>query len=76
MFQTKGRSTKAADGSVTYCKKKILTAILNTGIDYSGQFEIKCGNVRSKTTTIYYVTLFTCMATKATHLELVPNLIS
>jgi len=49
---------------------------LNTGIDYGGAFQIKISNTRSKTTTTYYVALFTGMATKTIHYEFVPNLIS
>jgi hypothetical protein len=41
-----------------------------------GPFEIKGGNTRSKAITKCYIALFICMATKAIHLELVPDLTS
>jgi hypothetical protein len=47
---------------------------LNTGIDYVGPFEIQSANTTDKTTTKCYVALFICVATKAIHLEMVPNL--
>jgi len=47
---------------------------VNAGIDCVDPFEINSGNTRSKTATECDITLFICMATKATHLELVSNL--
>jgi hypothetical protein len=79
MFQVKGSSITTADGSVLQLPLARVTVVrpfLNAGIDYVGPFEIKSGNIRSKTTTKCYIALFICMATKAVHLELVSNLTS
>jgi hypothetical protein len=63
-------------GQLPFATISVARPFLNTGLDCVDEFEIKSGNARSKSTTTYYVTLFTFMTTKATHLELVPNLIS
>ena len=48
----------------------VTRTFLNAGVNYVGPFEIKIDNTRRNTTTICYVALFICMATKAIHLEL------
>ena len=74
MFQVKGSSITAADGQLLLARVTVSCLFVNAGIDYVGTFEIKSGNIRSKTTTKCYVALCICMATKAIHLELVSNL--
>lgn len=44
---------------------------LNTGVDYAGPFNIKIS--RNKTGKVY-LSIFICLATKAVHFELVPDL--
>lgn len=44
------------------------------GIDYAGPFEIKTSGLRNAPKTKGYIALFICLATKAIHLELVPDL--
>jgi hypothetical protein len=72
----KAAASQQLMGQLPLTRVTVACPFLNTGIDYVGPFEIKWGNTRSKTTTKCYIALFICMATKATHLELVSNLIS
>lgn len=44
------------------------------GVDYAGFFEIKTSALRNAPRTKGYIALFICLATKAIHLELVPDL--
>jgi len=60
-------------GQLPFATVTVARPFLNTGIDYGGALQIKSGDARSKITTTYYVALFTGMATKTIHFELVPN---
>jgi hypothetical protein len=72
----KAAASQQLIGQLPLTRVTVVHPFLNAGIDYVGPFEIKYGNTRSKTTTKCYIALFICMATKATHLELVSNLTS
>lgn len=47
---------------------------LFSGVDFAGPFSIKQSRLRKALTTKGYICLFVCMASKALHLELVPDL--
>jgi len=60
-FKLKAAASQQLIGQLPFARIAVARLFLISGIDY----------VRR-----YYVPLFICMATKTTHLELVPNLIS
>jgi hypothetical protein len=47
-----------------------LRAFIKTGLDFAGPYEIKMGRMRARPK--YYILLFTCMQTRAVHLEVTP----
>lgn len=49
---------------------------LHTGVDFTGQVEVKANKGRGIKTTKGYIALFVCLSTKAIHLELVSDLSS
>jgi hypothetical protein len=73
-FKFKSAASQQLIGQLPLARVTVARPFLNTDIDCVGPFEIKSGNTRSKTTTCY-TALFSCMATKAIHLELVSNLL-
>jgi len=75
-FKLKAAASQQLMGQLPLARVTVSHPFINAGIDYVGPFEIKSGNIRSKTTTKCYVALFICMATKAYTLELVSNLTS
>jgi len=76
MLQVKAATLQQLMGQLPLERVTVARPFLNAGIDYVGPFEIKSGNIRSKTTTKCYIALFISMATKAIHLELVSYLTS
>ncbi|XP_023247873.1 uncharacterized protein LOC111643847 [Copidosoma floridanum] len=48
-------------------------AFLKTGVDYAGPFLVKLSRSRGTGTTKGYVAVFTCMCTRAVHLEIVED---
>jgi hypothetical protein len=76
MLQVKAATLQQLMGQLLLARVTVACPFLNAGVDYVGPFEIKSGNIKSKTTTKCYIALFICMATKAIHLELVSNLTS
>jgi hypothetical protein len=65
-FKLKAAASQQLMGQLPLARVTVARPFLNSGIDYVGQFEIKSGNTRCKTTTKCYIALFICMATKAT----------
>ena len=49
-----------------------LRAFIKTGLDFAGPYEIKMG--RAKARPKYYILLFTCLQTRAVHLEVTPGM--
>ncbi len=49
-----------------------LRAFIKTGLDFAGPFEIKMGRMKARPK--YYILLFTCMQTRAVHLEVTPGM--
>ncbi len=47
-----------------------LQAFIKTGLDFAGPYEIKVGRARARPK--YYILLFTCLQTRAVHLEVTP----
>jgi hypothetical protein len=73
-FTLKAAASQQLMGQLHLAKVTVARPFLNAGIDYAGPFEIKSGNMKSKTATKCYVAWFISMATKAIRLELVSNL--
>ncbi len=47
-----------------------MRALIKTGLDFAGPYEIKVGRVKARPK--YYILLFTCLPTRAVHLEVTP----
>jgi hypothetical protein len=54
----------------SYHFEEPLRAFIKTGLDFAGPYEIKIG--RAKARPKYYILLFTCLQTRAVHLEVTP----
>ena len=54
----------------SYRFEEPLRAFIKTGLDFAGPYEIKVG--RAKARPKYYILLFTCLQTRAVHLEVTP----
>ena len=64
-FKLKAAASQQLIGQLPFARVTAARPYLNTGIDLVGPFEIKSEITRGTTTTKCYVSLFTCMATKA-----------
>lgn len=73
-FRFRAAQTQYQMGDLPHVRVTPARPFLNCGVDYAGPFLIRDRSTRNYKTTKAYICLFICMATKATHIELVSSL--
>lgn len=61
-------------GQLPSSRVNFIRPFIQSGVDYAGPYRIKAHQMRSSRVIKGYLSIFTCMATKAIHIELVTNL--
>ncbi|XP_018309050.1 uncharacterized protein, partial [Mycetomoellerius zeteki] len=73
-FRSKPRFSEQLMGDLPMQRVTLSRPFSSTGVDYCGPIYIREGSRRSSKRVKAFVAVFVCMATKATHLEVVSNL--
>lgn len=73
-FRTRPVAPQPSMAPLPAARVRVLRPFLHVGVDFAGHFFLKSNKFRNAKVFKSYVCVFVCMSTKATHLELVPDL--